>query len=87
MEKAFGGRRILSETYFTLDLIRTDSMEILPAVCEFGILTVTEGEMELRFAGGAVRMKAGETCLLPGNAPELALVGAGAAALAMPAPR
>ena len=40
--------------------------------------------MELRFAGGSVRMKAGETCLLPHNSPALAIVGHGAAALAMP---
>ena len=85
VEKAFGVRRILSEQYFTLDLIRTDTMKMLPAVAEFGILTVTEGDMRLRFAGGSVRMKAGMTCLLPKNGPELALVGAGTAVLAMPA--
>ena len=59
-------------------------MEILPPVHEFGILTLTEGEAELRFAGGSVRLRAGDTCLLPCNGPELALVGSGAAALAMP---
>ncbi len=84
VEKAFGVKRVLSEQYFTLDLIRTDTMEILPRVHEFGILTVTEGSMELRFAGGSVPMKAGETCFLPCSSPELALVGTGAAALAMP---
>ena len=84
VEKAFGVRRILTEEYFTLDLIRTDTMEILPAIHEFGILTVTEGEMELRIAGGSVRMKAGDTCMLPRTSPEMALVGSGAAALAMP---
>ena len=84
VEKSFGVKRVLSEQYFTLDLIRTDTMEMLPPVHEFGIITVTEGEMELRFAGGSVRMKAGETCLLPHNSPALALVGPGAAALAMP---
>ena len=84
VEKAFGVKRVLTEEHFTLDLIRTDSMELLPVVHEFGILTVTEGKMELRFAGGAVRMNAGDTCLLPCNGPELALVGHGAAALAMP---
>ena len=84
VENAFGVKRVLSEQYFTLDLIRTDTMEMLPRMHEFGIITVTEGEMELRVAGGSVRMKAGETCLLPCNSPELALVGSGAAALAMP---
>ena len=82
--KAFGTRRVLAEKYFTLDLIHTDTMEMLPAVHEFGILTVTEGEMELRFSGGVLPLKAGDTCLLPKNGPALALVGAGTAALAMP---
>ena len=82
--KAFGTRRVLAEKYFTLDLIHTDTMEMLPAVHEFGILTVTEGEMELRFSGGVLPLKAGDTYLLPKNGPALALVGAGTAALAMP---
>ena len=84
VEKSFGVKRVVSEERFTLDLIRTHGIEMLPAVQGFGILTVTEGEMELRFAGGSVRMKAGETCLIPCNIPELALVGPGTAALAMP---
>ena len=84
VEKAFGVKRVLSEPYFTLDMIRTDTMECLPPINGFGILTVTEGELELRFSGGYIRMKAGETCLLPNYAPVMALVGVGAAALAMP---
>ena len=84
VEKAFGIRRVLSEAYFTLDLIRTDSMVLLPQVEEFGILTVTEGETELRFPGASMKLKVGETCLIPKQSPELALVGCGAAALAMP---
>ncbi len=84
VEKAFGVKRVLSEEYFTLDVIRTDSVEMLPPVSEFGILTATEGEMDLRFSGASMKMKAGETCLIPKNAPALALVGHGAAALAMP---
>ena len=66
------------------NVIRTDTVELLPTVSEFGILTITEGEMELRFNGVSMKMKAGETCLIPRNAPALALVGHGAAALAMP---
>ncbi len=84
VEKAFGVKRVLSEDHFTLDIIRTDTIEMLPAVHEFGILTVTEGEMDLRFPGAALRMKPGETCLLPKASPQLALVGTGAAILAMP---
>ena len=81
---ACGVTRVLSEQDFTLDLIRTDTQVSLPAVHGFGILTVTGGEMELRFAGGLLRMKAGQTCLLPKSAPALALAGSGTAALAMP---
>ena len=82
--KAFGIKRVLTEPYFTLDLIRTDGMVKIPAPHDFGILTVTEGDTELRFAGGAIRMKAGDTCLLPKDAPEMALIGDGSAVLAMP---
>ena len=82
--KAFGIKRVLTEPYFSLDLVRTDGMVKLPAPRDFGILTVTEGDTELRFAGGAIRMKAGDTCLLPKDGPELALIGAGCAALALP---
>ena len=84
VEKAFGIRRVLTEEYFSLDLIRTDSMVMLPPMEEFGMLTVTEGETELRFPGASMKLKAGETCLLPKQSPEMALVGCGAAALAMP---
>ena len=84
VEKAFGGKRVLSEEYFSLDVIRTDTMEILPPLNEFGILTVTEGELNLRFAGASMKLRRGETCILPKTAPELAVEGVGAAALAMP---
>ena len=84
VEKSFGVKRVLTEDEFTLDLIRTDAVEMLPPVNAFGILTVTEGETELRFAGGSLRMKAGDTCLIPASSPDLAFVGPGAAALAMP---
>ena len=57
---------------------------MLPPMEEFGILTVTEGDTELRFPGASMKLKAGETCLLPKQSPEMALVGCGAAALAMP---
>ena len=47
-------------------------------------VTVTEGELLLRWAGSAMKMKAGETCLLAKNSPELSVEGIGTAALAMP---
>ena len=59
-------------------------LENLPELREFGTLTVTEGEMELRFAGGFIHMKAGDTCFLPKDSPRMALIGSGTAALAMP---
>ena len=84
VEKAFGVKRILNEECFTIDLLRTDTIETLPPLNGFGILTVLEGEMCLRWAGASMKMKAGQTCILPHNAPETALEGIGAAALAMP---
>ena len=84
VEKSYGVKRVLSEENFTLDLIRTDTMEMLPEIHEFGMLTVTEGTMSLRWSGSSMKMKAGDTCFLPKNSPELALEGIGAAALSMP---
>ncbi len=84
VEKAYGIKRVLTEDSFSLDLLRISGIETLPEISGFGILTVTEGELILRWAGSAIRMKAGETCLLAKNSPEMALEGIGAAALAMP---
>ena len=84
VEKAYGIKRVLTEDSFSLDLLRISGIETLPEINGFGILTVTEGELILRWAGSAIRMKAGETCLLAKNSPEMALEGIGAAALAMP---
>lgn len=84
VEKSYGVKRVLSEAYFTLDLIRTDTIEMLPEIRSFGLLTVIEGKMTLRWSGSCLKMKAGDTCFLPQNAPELALEGIGSAALAMP---
>ena len=84
VEKAYGMKRVLSEDCFTLDVIRTDTMVTLPEIPDFGILTVTEGELNVRFAGASMKLKAGQTCILPKNAAQLAVEGIGAAALAMP---
>ena len=79
-----GIRRVLEEDRFTLDLLRVSGTEMLPEIRAFGLLTVTEGELLLRWAGSAMKMKAGETCLLAKNSPELSVEGIGTAALAMP---
>ena len=77
-------KRVLTEDSFTLDLLRVSGIETLPEIQAFGLLTVTEGELLLRWAGSSMKMKAGETCLLAKNSPELAVEGVGVAALAMP---
>ena len=84
VEKSFGIKRVIAGDYFTLDLIRTDTLHPLEPVNGFGILTVTEGELALRWSVYSMTLKNGETCLLPCNAPQLVLEGDGAAALAMP---
>ena len=86
VEKSYGVKRVLSEEYFTLDLIRTDTMEQVPPLQQFGLLTVTEGKLALRWAGASMVLKAGDTCFLPNTINNsLMLEGTGAAALAMPA--
>ena len=84
MVKAAGIRRVLSEDDFTLDLLRISGTGEIPEINQFGILTVIEGGLTLHWAGSSMAMKAGETCLLAANSPELTIEGTGAAALAMP---
>ncbi len=83
-EKTFGVKRVLEEECFTLDLLRVSGMETLPKIETFGLLTVTEGKLILRWPGSSMKMNAGDTCLLAKNSPELAIEGNGTAALAMP---
>ena len=83
--ESYGAKRLLNEKMFTLDVIRVGGVEMLPPVQEFGMLTVLRGELTLRWISGELRMKKGETCLLPKNAPpEMHLRGDGWAALSMP---
>ena len=84
VEKAYGVKRVLSEDCFTLDVIRTDTMVTLPEIRDFAILTVTEGALNIRFSGASMKLKAGESAILPKNAAQMAVEGIGAAAMAMP---
>ena len=84
VEKSYGVKRVVTEDNFTLDLIRVSGIEPMPELHEFGLLTVTEGVIRLRWTGASMEMKAGETCLLAKNSPEMVIEGEGAAALAMP---
>lgn len=84
VEEAPGVRRVLNETYFTLDILRVDGAQALPPVQHFGMLTVLEGELTLEWESGEMILRRGETCFLPTNGPRIMLRGSGAAALSMP---
>ncbi len=85
VEKAEGIRRVLDETYFTLDVIRTSGAVLLPRPRDFAFLTALEGEPVLRWEGASLRMKEGETCFIPAMAPEMILEGPAALAMSGPA--
>ena len=85
VEKSFGIKRVLNEEYFTLDILRSDSEERIPPLQNFGLFTVLEGELTLRWEGGCRKLKRGDTCFLPCSTPPLTAAGTGTAALAMPA--
>ena len=76
--------RVLDTTYFTLDLLKVDGEAAVPAVQDFGILTALD-VVELAWQGGARRLAAGETVLVPASAPEMVVKGKGRVALSMPA--
>ena len=84
VSEAYGSRRLLNEEEFTLDVIRCGGVEILPEPGDFGILTVLQGELSLKWESGEMKLNEGETCLLPRTAPRMHLLGEGYAALAMP---
>ena len=65
-------------------VMRTDGMGILPEITEFGILTSLKGSLTLRWESGELKLREGETCFIPKNAPKTHLRGEGYAALAMP---
>ena len=76
--------RVLEETYFTLDLLKVDGAQPVPAIIHFGMLTVLEGDLTLRWQGGCRKLAKGESLYVPAAAPLLTLTGKGRAALSMP---
>ena len=84
VERASGIRRMLNEEYFTLDVIQTETAAVLPEIHDFGMLTLLEGEMTLKWLSGSVKIQKGETFFLPASAPKMTLQGSGSAALSMP---
>lgn len=75
--------RVLDETYFTLDLMKVSETCALPNVADFGLLTALEGDLTLRWQGGELPLKKGESLYIPAAAPALTLQGTGRAALSM----
>ncbi len=76
--------RVLDETYFTLDLMKVDGEQAVPAINHFGMLTVLEGELSLCWQGGCRKLAKGESLYVPCAVPALTLTGNGRAALSMP---
>ena len=76
--------RVLDETYFTLDLMKVDGEQEVPAINHFGMLTVLEGDLTLVWHGGSRKLCKGESLYVPYASPALTLVGNGRAALSMP---
>ena len=76
--------RVLDETFFTLDLMKAQGEQALPAIRDFGLLTILEGELSLAWDGGSLKIGKGESVYIPASAPVLTLCGKGRAALSMP---
>lgn len=76
--------RVLDETYFTLDLLNVQGEAVLPAVTAFGLLTALDSDLTVRFAGGQLLLRKGESAYIPHSSPVLTLHGKGRAALSMP---
>ena len=76
--------RVLDESYFTLDLMKVEGRQTVPAMNHFGLLTALEGNLTLCWPGGCRQLAKGESLYIPTTAPALALMGTGRAALAMP---
>ena len=76
--------RVLEETYFTLDLLKVDGEQPVPAINHFGMLTVLEGDLTLMWQGGERKLHKGESLYVPCASPALTLAGSGRAALSMP---
>ena len=76
--------RVLDETYFTLDLMKVDGEQTVPAINHFGLLTVLEGELALCWQSGSRKLVRGESLYVPAASPALNLKGNGRAALSMP---
>ncbi|MBR4080512.1 MAG: GNAT family N-acetyltransferase [Clostridia bacterium] len=76
--------RVLDTPCFRLELLRPDGELRLPHAEDFAFLTALEADMTLRWEGGSMPVKKGQTVLIPAAAPALTLAGCGRAALAMP---
>ena len=76
--------RVLDEPYFTLDLLKANGAQAVPAINHFGLLTMLEGNLTLTWQSGQRKLRKGESLYVPTAAPALTLCGSGRAALSMP---
>ncbi|MBQ8159940.1 MAG: GNAT family N-acetyltransferase [Clostridia bacterium] len=78
--------RVLDEKYFTLDLMDLSIQpEIrVPAICNFGMLTALDHDVELCWEDASIKVKKGESFYLPQSAPAMIVRGEGLVALSMP---
>ena len=76
--------RVLDEAFFTLDLFNVRGACRLPAINEFGLLTVLDDGLTLTAEGYEHVLSKGESFYLPTRCPALTLRGSGRAALSMP---
>ena len=80
-----GVTRMLEEPFFSLDLIQAEGERTeLPQVRDFGFLTALEDGLTLKWDGGEISMRKGESFFLPCEGWRLFLEGRGKAALSMP---
>lgn len=80
-----GVTRMLEEPFFSLDLIRMETEDVvLPVIEDFGFLTALDEGVILKWDGGEAVMRKGESFFLPRICSGLKMGGRGRAALSMP---
>ena len=85
VRSAFGGKRVVNEKEFTMDLVQNEDEIAIPKIHDFGMVTVFREGMSIAWDGGELKLPAGGTCIIPYMSPPgLALRGLGEAVLTMP---
>ena len=85
VRSAFGGKRVVNEKEFTMDLVQNEDEIAIPKIHDFGMVTVFREGMSIAWDGGELKLPAGGTCIIPYMSPPgLVLRGLGEAVLTMP---